>query len=51
VTGCPVLRGAAAVFDCRLVEAKEVMTHCIMIGAVEAAHGGLTYARRKYGTM
>jgi flavin reductase len=51
VTGCPVLRCAAAVFDCRLVEAKEVMTHCIMIGAVEAAHGGLTYARRKYGTM
>src|SRR6202047_5170040 len=32
VTGCPVLRGAAAAFDCRLVEAKEVMTHFVMIG-------------------
>ncbi len=56
VTGCPVLRGAAAVFDCRLVEAKEVMTHFIMIGAVEAVDFGsegvgLTYARRKYGTI
>lgn len=53
-TGCPVLRGAAAVFDCRLTEAKEVMTHLIMIGTVEAIAcgpegGGLTYARRKYG--
>jgi flavin reductase len=56
VTGCPVLRGAAAVFDCRLVEAKEVMTHFIMIGAVDAVDfgpegGGLTYGLRKYGTI
>jgi flavin reductase len=56
VTGCPVLRGAAAVFDCRLVEAKEIVTHFIMIGAVEAVDfgpegSGLTYARRRYGTM
>jgi flavin reductase len=55
VTGCPVLRGAAAAFDCRLVEAKEVMTHFVMIGAVEAVDfspngGGLTYARRRYAT-
>jgi flavin reductase len=55
-TGSPVLRGAAAAFDCRLVEAKEVMTHFIMIGAVEAVDfgletGGLTYSQRKYGSM
>src|ERR1700732_690318 len=37
VTGAPVLRRAAAAFDCRLVEAKSVMTHFVMIGAVEAA--------------
>jgi flavin reductase len=53
-TGCPVLCGAAAAFDCRLVETKEVMTHLVMIGAVEAVDfgpegGGLTYAQRKYG--
>jgi flavin reductase len=54
-TGCPVLRGAAAVFDCRLAEVKEVMTHFIMIGAVEEVSYGpegitLSYAYRKYLT-
>jgi flavin reductase len=53
ITGAPVLRRAAAAFDCRLVEAKSVMTHIVMIGAVEAADfgpegGNLSYARRKY---
>jgi flavin reductase len=53
-TGCPVLRGAAAAFDCRLVEAKEVTTHFVMLGVVETVDfgpegGGLTYAKRKYG--
>jgi flavin reductase len=56
VTGSPVLINAAAVFDCRLVEAKEVMTHFIIIGAVEAVDYGqqgcsLTYAHRRYGTI
>jgi flavin reductase len=56
VTGAPVLRRAAAAFDCRLVEAKSVVTHFVMIGAVEAADfgpegGNLSYARRKYGTV
>ena len=56
VTGAPVLRHAAAVFDSRLVEAKSVMTHFVMIGAVEAVDfgpegGNLSYARRKYGTV
>lgn len=54
-TGCPVLKGAAAVFDCRLVEAKEVMTHFVLIGAVEEVDFGpegvtLSYANRKYIT-
>jgi flavin reductase len=56
VTGAPVLRRAAAAFDCRLVEAKSVMTHFVMIGAVEAVDfgpegGNLSYARRKYGLV
>jgi flavin reductase len=56
VTGAPVLRRAAAAIDCRLVEAKSVVTHFVMIGAVEAAEfgpegGNLSYARRKYGTV
>jgi flavin reductase len=56
VTGAPVLRRAAAAFDCRLVEAKSVMTHFVMIGAVEAVDfgpegGNLSYARRKYGIV
>jgi len=51
-----VLRRAAAAIDCRLVEAKSVMTHFVMIGAVEAADfgpegGHLSYARRKYGNV
>jgi flavin reductase len=54
-TGAPVFRRAAAAFDCRLVEAKSVITHFVMIGAVEASDfgpegGNLSYAHRKYGT-
>lgn len=56
VTGAPVLKHAVAAFDCRLVEVKEVMTHLIMIGAVEAVDyglrgSGLTYAHRAYGNI
>ena len=56
VTGAPVLKDAAAVFDCRLTEVKEVMTHLILIGAVEAVDYGpqgssLIYAHRNYGTV
>lgn len=52
-TGAPVLGMALAAFDCRLVEAKEVTTHLVVIGVVEAveiASGGeaLLYAHRKY---
>jgi flavin reductase len=56
VTGAPVLRRAAAVFDCRLAEVKEVMTHYLMIGMVEAVDYSqhdcnLTYANRRYGNI
>lgn len=52
-TGAPVLTSAVAVFDCRLIEVKDVATHYIVIGAVEAVEFGpesnnLTYAHRKY---
>jgi flavin reductase len=55
-TGAPVLGSALAAFDCRLVEAKEVATHFIVIGVVEAveiASGGeaLLYAHRKYRSL
>jgi flavin reductase len=55
-TGAPVLKSAAVVFDCRLIEVKEVMTHLIMIGAVEAVDycqqgSSLTYAHRRYGSI
>ena len=55
-TGAPALKHAAAVFDCRLTEVKEITTHLIMIGEVEAVDFGeqgssLTYAHRKYGIL
>lgn len=55
-TGAPVLDLALAAFDCRLVEAKEVTTHLVVIGVVEAvaiASGGeaLLYAHRKYRSL
>jgi len=56
VTGAPVLKSAAAVFDCRLIEAMEIMTHFVMIGTVEAVEfdgegSSLTYAHRTYGNI
>ncbi len=55
-TGAPALAGAVAAFDCRLVETKEVTTHVIIIGAVEAVDFGvegesLAYVHRKYKTV
>ncbi|WOJ89024.1 flavin reductase family protein [Methylocapsa polymorpha] len=55
-TGAPALKGAVAALDCRLVETKEVGTHLIIIGAVEAVDSGpegesLTYVHRKYRTL
>ncbi len=55
-TGAPVLSSALASFDCRLVEAKEVSTHFVVIGAVEAVAFAsetqcLTYVHRKYHAL
>jgi flavin reductase len=52
-TGAPVLASALVAFDCRLVEAKPVGTHLMMIGTVEAIEiapkaEALMYAHREY---
>jgi len=52
-TGAPVLDSALVAFDCRLVEAKEVSTHLMLIGTVEAVEiapksEALMYAHREY---
>jgi flavin reductase len=52
-TGAPALASALVAFDCRLVEAKEVGTHLMMIGTVEAVEiaakaEALMYAHREY---
>ncbi len=53
LTGAPLLVSALANFECRLVEAKEVGTHFILIGEVEAVArrdegASLLYHRRGY---
>lgn len=55
-TGAPTLVGAAAVFDCRLIDAKTVATHTILIGAVTGLRCGppgpaLLYMDRGYHTV
>lgn len=47
-TGAPVLADAMAAFDCRLIEAKQVATHVILIGEVEAIHVGPNGAALMY---
>jgi cob(II)yrinic acid a,c-diamide reductase len=47
-TGAPVLANALAAFDCRLIEAKQVATHMILIGEVEAIHMGPDSAALMY---
>ena len=52
-TGAPVLTSALAAFDCRLVEAKEMSTHLILIGLVQAVEvapktEALLYMHRSY---
>jgi flavin reductase (DIM6/NTAB) family NADH-FMN oxidoreductase RutF len=53
ITGAPLLEGALAIFDCRLVEVKDVATHHVFFGAVESVTrrdegAGLLYHRRAY---
>jgi cob(II)yrinic acid a,c-diamide reductase len=55
-TGAPTLTDALAVFDCRLIEAKEVATHRIYIGRVTGLRIGdkessLIYLDRGYHTI
>lgn len=52
-TGAPVLEGALASFDCRLVDTRIVATHRVMIGEVAAIRSGeanrsLVYRGRRY---
>jgi flavin reductase (DIM6/NTAB) family NADH-FMN oxidoreductase RutF len=53
VTGVPILADAAAVLECRLVEAVPASTHSILIGEVEAVRddpgaAALVYHDRAY---
>jgi len=53
-TGAPLLESALASFDCRLIEVKDVATHHVFFGAVEAVShrkegASLLYHRRAYG--
>ncbi len=52
-TGAPLLASALASFECRLIEAKDVATHYVFFGAVEAVlhrtdGASLLYHRRGY---
>ncbi|GGD90933.1 monooxygenase [Aureimonas endophytica] len=52
-TGAPLLADALVGFDCRLVEARRIATHHLLIGEVEAVHEGadappLLYHARGY---
>jgi flavin reductase len=52
-TGAPVLASALAAFDCRLIENREMSTHLILIGQVEAVtvaprSEALFYLHRSY---
>ena len=55
MTGAPILKGALASLDCRLLDSRKVGQHHVFFGEVEAVHlsqGGrpLIYANRSYGT-
>lgn len=55
VTGCPLLTGAVARFDCTVQAAYEAGTHTIFVGNVVDAGAGagqpLVYAGRGYGEL
>lgn len=56
ITGAPTLVGAAAVFDCRLLDAKPVATHSVLIGEVVGLRIGepgpaLLYLDRGYRSL
>jgi flavin reductase (DIM6/NTAB) family NADH-FMN oxidoreductase RutF len=54
--GVPVLDGAAAVFECRLVEVRDIATHHVVFGEVTAVRLGphgpkLVYAERAFHAL
>jgi flavin reductase (DIM6/NTAB) family NADH-FMN oxidoreductase RutF len=56
LTGSPMLRSALNSFDCRLVDARTMATHRIVIGEVLAIGGrqdgpGLIYRNRLFGAF
>lgn len=56
LSGAPTLIGAAAVFDCRVIEIRPFATHMILIGEVIALRfarnaGALLYFERHYETL
>jgi cob(II)yrinic acid a,c-diamide reductase len=55
-TGSPVLSGAIATFDCRLIEAKDVSTHRVLFGEVTGLKAAsnlapLIYHNRAYHSL
>jgi flavin reductase (DIM6/NTAB) family NADH-FMN oxidoreductase RutF len=57
-SGAPLLASALATFDCRLIDVKDMATHHVFFGAVQAVtfgrqpdpdSDGLLYRRRGYG--
>lgn len=55
-SGAPVLEGALAVFDCTIVEAKDVATHRVLFGKVTGLRMGdslspLLYHQRGYRVL
>ena len=55
-TGAPTLIGAAAVFDCRLIDSKSVATHTVLFGEVVGVRIGepapaLVYLDRGYHAL
>ena len=56
VTGAPVLIGAIAAFDCRLIEAKDMSTHRVLFGEVTGLRAAsnlapLLYHNRAYHSL
>jgi cob(II)yrinic acid a,c-diamide reductase len=55
-TGSPALDGAQAVFDCRVVEARDMASHRVLFGKVTGLRIGdsvdpLIYHHRQYRTL
>lgn len=52
-SGCPVLQDAVAVFDCNIIESREMSTHRVLFGKVNGVRGNpdtrpLIYHNRSY---